>query len=146
MRKEIETKILACNNLKEYLQTLQSEFDVLNCTPSGFIKQTIIYQLNNKLTHERVKLAANVNPALLASKNLNEFIEVLLKNYSLENPLQEKTKTDLLKTTGQICALTNLKEKTPPAQLADKKPVNNERTGGEKLIHSLKKLGHKKRK
>jgi hypothetical protein len=111
MTNQVISKIEKCNTVKEYLKVLQDNFDTVNCKPSQMIKQTIIGVILAKIPNQNPIGLQNVRYQCLNSKDLNEFINIILNSFTLNNDLTPDGKKELVKTTDQILILTRLKEK-----------------------------------
>lgn len=131
MRAETEKKIGELETFKDYLIFLQENFDCKNCTPSGFIKSTLIWRIMAKVREYNINVSEAIRVKVLNSPDLNKFIEILLNEYSdkLSGLLTKEGKNNLKQSTKEICALTRLQENSISVNTTQPEKKTNEISG-----------------
>lgn len=111
MKQQTKLKIENSKNLGEFLDTLNSEFDCVNCKPGKLTKDILIRTLISKVKSSNVIINESVRTKALASENVSELIKTIKTNFNVKEEFSEGAKKELLNSAITLTTLVKLKEK-----------------------------------
>lgn len=97
-------------NLKEYSQALQNGFNLKECKPGKFMKNTFIYALIGKLGKD-FKISDETKKQALDTENMEEFMKLIESNYNTKAEFSPTVRNSLVFHTEAFQKMINLKEK-----------------------------------
>lgn len=103
-------KLRSVTTLKDYLDTLQSNFKTKDCKPGRLIKYTLVHTILNKLDKKDYSVNDELKNKAMDAENIDIFINVIKNNFDTSIQFSERAKENLISDTKSLVIMTRLEE------------------------------------
>ena len=122
MRTTTSNKLKDVNNLNDYLNFLQSNYQTLICKPGALLKTMLIYTIVSKIGKNAV-ITDTIKNKCLETNNIDEFINVIKANFDTTKEFSEQAKNGLESDTNKLTIIVGLQENEPPPPPKEEKKI-----------------------